>query len=98
MSLFRERIHSPVTKYIISSLITLLVCAVLVVQILVLRHKNAAAAALAEDRSVECVMQSEQNNDIAELLKPEHESDILYQAALEKGYISDEDFVFKSRN
>ncbi|MCR5783912.1 MAG: hypothetical protein K6G90_14395 [Clostridia bacterium] len=94
----KDRIHSPVVRYIISSAITIILCATLMIMAMMLRRDNANVKAKAEQYQAECVAQSERNDELGEMLKPEHESELLSRAALENGYVNSEDFIFKNKN
>ena len=94
----KRRIHSPVVRYIVSSVLTVVLCAVFVILAMALRRDNTDVKARAEQYQAECVAQSERNDELVEMLEPEHESELLSRAALENGYVNSEDFIFKYKN
>ncbi|MCR5781428.1 MAG: hypothetical protein K6G90_01700 [Clostridia bacterium] len=95
---FIKRPHSPVIRYIASTAATILICAAFLIIAMMLRRGNTNVQAKAEQYSVECVEQSERNDELVKLLDPEHESELLSRAALENGYVNSEDFIFKNKN
>ena len=77
---------------------TVLICIALIVWAMVLRGNRLKVEAAAEQYSIEGEAQAQLNEERAELLKPEHESELLSRAAAEGGYVDSVDSVFRLKN
>ena len=98
MATEKERIVSPAVKNLITVAITLIICIGLFIWGMVLRGKRLELEAAAEHYSVECDEQAMINDERAELLKPERESELLSRAAAADGYVDSADTVFRLKN
>lgn len=98
MATGKGRIGSPAVRNLITVAATILICIGLIIWAFILRGNRLELEAAAEHYSVECDEQAMINDERAELLKPERESELLSRAAAADGYVDSADTVFRLKN